>query len=339
MPSAQNIIRKLLTGLLVLAALVALGYLYARYVTKPWTRNGQVRAQIIGVAPRVSGYLIEVPLVDNQVVRQGDLLFRLDPEPFQLAVDEARVNLQKAWEQEKALRAEVDVAQAGIMVWEAKLAKAKIDVHRYQNLIGVRAVSQDDYEKAQEEFRVSTANLAATRAKLEDAKARLGETGEKNSAVRAAEVALAQAKLNLSYTKVYALVDGYITNLNIDSGDYVQTGHPVLALVDAKTLRVDAYFQETRLENIKPGDRAAVTLMGYPDYPLEGVVDSIGWAINPPNIADTKNIVPVIQPTFDWVRLPQRVPVRIKLKDIPPGVKLVVGLTASVSVFPENSRK
>jgi multidrug resistance efflux pump len=339
MPSAQNIIRKLLTGLLVLAALVALGYLYARYVTKPWTRNGQVRGQIIGVAPRVSGYIVEVPLIDNQFVRKGDLLFRLDPEPFQLAVDQAQVNLQKAWEQEQALKAEVKVAQAEISVWEARRAKAKIDVERYKNLLSVRAVSQEDYDKAKEEFSISQANLEATRAKLEDVKARLGETGEKNSAVRAAKVALEQAKLNLSYSKIYAPVDGYITNLNIDSGDYVQTGNPVLALVDVKTLRVDAYFQETRLENIKPGDRAAVTLMGYPDYPLEGVVDSIGWAINPPNIADTKNIVPVIQPTFDWVRLPQRVPVRIKLKDIPPGVKLVVGLTASVSVFPENSRK
>ena len=339
MSPPEKIIRKLLTGLLVLAAIVVLGYLYARYITKPWTRNGQVRARVIGVAPRVSGYIIEVPLVDNQVVRTGDLLFRLDPEPFQLVVNEARVNLQKAWEQEGALRAEVKVAQAEILVWEAKLAKAKIDVVRYRNLIGVKAVSQEDYDTAQEEFSVAQANLEATRAKLEDAKARLGESGEKNSAVRAAKVALAQANLNLSYTKIYALVDGFITNLNIDLGDYVQTGHPVLALVDVNTLRVDAYFQETRLQNIKPGDRAVVTLMGYPDHPLKGVVDSIGWAINPPDIADTQDIVPVIQPTFDWVRLPQRVPVRIKLREVPPEVKLVVGLTASVSVFPEDSRK
>jgi multidrug resistance efflux pump len=339
MSPPEKIIRKLLTGLLVLAAIVALGYLYARYVTKPWTRNGQVRARVVGVAPRVSGYIIEVPLVDNQFVRKGDLLFRLDPEPFQLAVNEARVNLQKAWEQEGALRAEVKVAQAEILVWEARLAKAKTDVVRYRNLIGVKAVSQEDYDTAQEEFSVSQGNLEATRAKLEDAKARLGESGEKNSAVRAAKVALAQANLNLSYTKIYALVDGFITNLNIDLGDYVQTGHPVLALVDVNTLRVDAYFQETRLENIKAGDRAVVTLMGYPDHPLKGVVDSIGWAINPPNIADTQDIVPVIQPTFDWVRLPQRVPVRIKLREVPPEVKLVVGLTASVSVFPEDSRK
>jgi multidrug resistance efflux pump len=108
-----------------------------------------------------------------------------------------------------------------------------------------------------------------------------------------------------------------------------------VAFVDSSSFRVDGYFQETKLKHIKRGDRAIITLMSHPDIELKGVVDSIGYAIDPPDIADTdgaSHLVPQVEPTFDWVRLPQRVPVRIRLEDVPEDIQLVSGMTASVAI-------
>jgi multidrug resistance efflux pump len=131
--------------------------------------------------------------------------------------------------------------------------------------------------------------------------------------------------------------DGYTTNLDVNEGTFCFPGIPIAAFVDSSSFRVDGYFQETKLKHIKPGDRAIITLMSLPDTKLKGVVDSIGYAVNPPNIADTEgvsNLVPQVEPTFDWVRLPQRVPVRIHLDEVPEDIQLVAGMTASVAIRP-----
>lgn len=123
--------------------------------------------------------------------------------------------------------------------------------------------------------------------------------------------------------------------MDLLEGAYVFPGIPFALFVDAASFRVDAYFQETKLRHIKPGDRATITLMGYHDLRLEGEIESIGYAINPPNLASTEgptNLVPTIQPTFEWIRLAQRVPVRIQIKNVPEGLKLVSGTTASVAI-------
>jgi multidrug resistance efflux pump len=182
---------------------------------------------------------------------------------------------------------------------------------------------------------VAAADLAQNQAQLAQATQTLGAPGDANYRIQAVQVALAQAQLNLSWTKIVAPSDGYVTNLNIDEGDYVPAGGPVLAFVDSTSFWVSGYFMETQLRHMKPGDRAVVTLMAHPDQPLIGEVESVGWAIAPPNVADLtgdRYLVPVIQPVFDWVRLAQRVPVRIKITEVPDGVELIVGLTASVAI-------
>ncbi|MGB3124760.1 MAG: HlyD family efflux transporter periplasmic adaptor subunit, partial [Pseudomonas sp.] len=122
-----------------------------------------------------------------------------------------------------------------------------------------------------------------------------------------------------------------------NEGTFAVTGSPLVAFVDSNTFRVHAYFEETKLRHIKKGDRAIVTLMSHTDQPLEGVVDAIGHATNPPDIAATEGemgVVPQIQPTFDWVRLAQRVPVTIRIKEVPDNIQLVSGTTASISIEP-----
>jgi multidrug resistance efflux pump len=168
-------------------------------------------------------------------------------------------------------------------------------------------------------------------------KADLGQSGEANVRIRLAKVQLDEAQLKLEWTKIYAPSDGYISNLYVNEGAYAVTGSSLVAFIDSSTFRVHAYFKETQLNHIKPGARAIVTLMGYHDQPIEGVVETIGNATNPPDIASTEGemgVVPQIQPTFDWVRLAQRVPVTIRLVEVPDNIQLVSGTTASILIEP-----
>ena len=179
--------------------------------------------------------------------------------------------------------------------------------------------------------------MISSRANLDQAKANLGQPGDANVRVRNAKVGLEEAQLELSWTAMNAPFDGYITNLDVNEGAFGFPGTPIAAFVDSSSFRVDGYFQETKLKHIKPGDHAVITLMSHPDRELEGVVDSIGYAVNPPDIADTEGVsylVPQVEPTFDWVRLPQRIPVRVRLQEVPEDIQLVSGMTASVAIRP-----
>mgnify|MGYP001572996347 CR=1 FL=1 len=132
---------------------------------------------------------------------------------------------------------------------------------------------------------------------------------------------------------VKAPVDGYVTNLNLRLGSQAVANQPILALVDVNSFWVTGFFRENHTENIRAGDRAIVTLMSYPDKPLEGRVDSLGWGIAQKDGSTGFDLLPNISPTFEWIRLAQRVPVRIHLDQVPEEVKLRVGTTASVLVM------
>ena len=361
----KNISSKLPTLLLVLVAVVLAYAVYQRWTDDPWTRDGQVRADIVKIAPRVSGYIVEIAVQDNQFVREGELLFRIDPSSYQLAADTAQVQLEQAGEDVAALEAAVKAAEAKVLQSEAgivaaramikqtqaALANARSESARARRLLGDKAGSVENSEKkaatvlelqaAVESARASLseaeAALASSKADLDQARANLGEPGAANVRIREAMVQLEEARLNLSWTSINAPFDGFTTNLDVNEGQFGSAGTPIAAFVDSSSFRVDGYFQESKLKHIKPGDRAIITLMSHPDTELKGVVDSIGYAIDPPDIADTEGesyLVPQIEPTFDWIRLPQRVPVRIRLEDVPEDIQLVSGMTASVAIRP-----
>jgi multidrug resistance efflux pump len=410
---------KLVTMALVVAAIGCAYLLYTRYMARPWTRDGQVRADVVKITPRVSGYLVRVLVKDNQFVKKGEQLFKIDPSSYQLAVDQAEVQLDQAREDVAALEAavraaeatveqrnaavtsaqsQIDEAQAGIESAEAAIEEAESGVASAEAMIAQRKAqfeqaqreaarakrladnkagsvedaeakaaaveagqAQLDSAKAglqQAQATVEKTKAARTEAQaqlviarnglieakaavssaianLDQAKANLGEPGEANVRIRSAKVQLEQARLDLRWTSIHAPADGYITNMSLLSGTYVSAGTPFAAFVDASSFRVDAYFQETKLGNIRPGARAIITLMGHHERRLEGEVESIGYAINPPQLAETEgpeNLVPTIEPTFEWIRLAQRVPVRIRLKEIPADLHLVSGTTASIAI-------
>ena len=182
-------------------------------------------------------------------------------------------------------------------------------------------------------FAVANAALLQAQAELAGAQAELGAPGEDNAQLRSARAALETARLNLEFTRMTASVDGYVTNLNLRLGSQAVANQPVLALVDTASFWVHGYFRETMIADVNPGDRAIVTLMTYPDRPVEGRVDSIGWGISQSDGSTGQDLLPTVSPTFQWIRLAQRIPVRIHLDELPEGVALRVGTTGSVLVM------
>lgn len=289
--------KKLILGTVNLA-LVAVVAWYAYqavedYINNPWTRDGQVRGQVIQVAPRVSGMVTRIAVIDNQFVRKGDLLFEIDQEAFNIAVTQARANLQRDRISSKASKIEFDRLQ--------DIAKQDAG-----------AVSAKDLNRREANYLQSLSQI---------------EVADEN---------LRSAQLNLGYTHVHASVDGYVSNINFQIGDQAVANTPILALVDSNSFWVFGYFRESEIGRIKLGNPARVTLMAYPDQPLAGTVESLGWGIAPNDGNIGYNLLPSIKPVFQWIRLAQRIPVRIKLENLPEDVELRYGLTASVMILPEH---
>jgi RND family efflux transporter MFP subunit len=278
--------RVALTALAVVAALVVGHGLWVYYMESPWTRDGRVRADIVQVAPDVSGFVTDVLVKDNQKVRRGDVLFRIDRARFALALQQA------------------DAAVAGR---RATLDQANLDLKRYSALT-TDAVSQQKQEQ-----------VLATQL---EAKAAFDQS--------VADRAVAQ--LNLDRSDVHASVNGTITNMDLRPGVYVTAGKGVMALVDTDTLHVEGYFEETKLARIHVGDKVEVRLMGEPGR-LGGHVESIAAGIEDRDRGEGASLLANVNPTFSWVRLAQRVPVRIELDQIPDNIALVAGRSATVEVL------
>ncbi|MFS1524776.1 HlyD family secretion protein [Microbulbifer sp. 2304DJ12-6] len=351
----------ILTGSVVFIALLMILLQLWKYLQNPWTRDGKVQAKIVQVTPRVSGQIVELPVRNNQFVNAGDLLFQIDPRTYEATLAEVRAEYEEAIDTYKAQRqnvlafeaklresmAAIDQAQSNIKALEAEIVKAKAEFERQKELLPLRATSQKSLEAAQAEYdsaveyRIGAEaalveamhTLEQSQAELQQAQAQLGALGEKNPGIRAALAIVRQAELNLEYTTVIAPVSGYVTNIDFRFGDQAVANRPAMSVVDVNSYWVDGYFRETFIRRIAPGDRAIVTLMAYPDTPLEGYVESIGWGIAQQDGTAGNDLLPQINPTFDWIRLAQRIPVRIYLTDLPASVKLRVGFTSSVLVM------
>ena len=292
MPRLLALSVRLLVTLGMVAAAIVVGLaLWDYYMEAPWTRDGRVRADVVQVAPDVSGLVTEVLVADNQVVKRGDVLFRIDPERFDLALRQAEAMVEGK---------------------QATAERAAADSVRYQKLSDAAASQQ---------------RVEAARATDLEAKAAYGQ-------------ALADrdlAKLNLERSAVKASVNGRITNMELRPGTYVTTGRGVMALIDSDTLRVEGYFEETKLPRIHVGDKASVRLMGETST-LNGRVESFAGGIEDRERTAGSNLLASVNPTFAWVRLAQRIPVRIKLDDAPDETRLVSGRTATVAVEPAGER-
>ncbi|CCD83790.1 putative multidrug resistance membrane protein (MFP family) [Bradyrhizobium sp. ORS 285] len=278
--------RVAVTAAAVVAAILVGSYLWGYYMKAPWTRDGRVRADIVQIAPDVSGFVTEVLVRDNQPVHQGDVIFRIDRARFKLALQQA------------------DAVVAGRL---ATLNQANADLDRYRSLT-TEAVSQQKQEQV------------------------LATQQQAQASYDQALADQAVAKLNLERSEVHAPVNGIITNMDLRPGTYVGAGKGVMALVDTDTLHVEGYFEETKLPRIRVGAPVRIRLMGTGEV-LTGHVESIAAGIEDRDRAEGASLLANVTPTFNWVRLAQRVPVRIALDDTSRRSELVAGRSATVEVL------
>ena len=282
--------RYLITLLLLCAAGSVIFSYYQSYSNNPWTREGQVSAYIVSITPRVTGQVINVYVEDNSQVKQGDLLFEIDPSIYKAAYHKALATQKQA---------------------VALLAKAKNEEQRALKL----------------EKRTPGAVPVLTLNNLNNAV----ETAVAN--VELAKANVEEAKLNLDYTKVYAPTNGYITNLNLRVGSQVVANSPVVALIDEDSFWIEGYFKETDLVGVNPEDIAYVTLMMHNDVQLKGEIKSIGYGIAKQDGSTGNDLLPNVNPNFQWIRLAQRIPIKVKLDELPDDLQLRVGMTASIKII------
>lgn len=319
------------TFVVVLAVLIAHA-LWRHYQYSPWTRDGRIRAYVVRIAPDVSGLVTQVRVIDNQVVKKGHVLFVIDKAHYQDAVDQAKANLVAAQAALSVATANIDAATAGAAQSKADFDMLSAQSMRRQNLADV--VSTEDRANAAQSANAAQAGLNKALAGQEQAKAAQKQAA---AAVNQAQVALATAQLNLDRTEVHATVDGYVTNLLVRVGDYASVGAPRLALIDAHSYWIDGYFEETKLPNMRVGDPVEIRLLSGGPH-LHGTIESIARGITDAADPTGSDLLANVSPTFNWVRLAQRVPVRVRVDTdhMPQGAVLVAGMTATLIVHPDS---
>ncbi|OUM02838.1 efflux RND transporter periplasmic adaptor subunit [Variovorax sp. JS1663] len=282
----RRIVQVGITAAAVVLGALASVHLWHHYREAPWTRDGRVRADVVQVAPDVSGLVESVAVRDNQEVRQGDLLFSID-----------------------AVRPRIALAQAEASVrgLKSQIAQAQREDRRNRSL--GELVPGESREQSGEKIEQLNASLAQ------------------------AQAAVDSAKVNLARTQVRAPADGWVTNLvDLRPGSYATAGRPLLAVVDRQSIHVLGYFEETKVARVHVGDVVRVHLIGE-RQPLYGHVDSVAAGIEDRDRNPSSNLLANVNPTFNWVRLAQRIPVRVRLDDLPEDRRLIMGRTASVDVI------
>jgi multidrug resistance efflux pump len=313
----QSILRAVFTLTALAVAVVLVRLLWLDYMFSPWTRDGRVRANVVQVATDVSGLVAEVRVKDNQWVRKGDILFILDPARFHYALAQADADL---------LRAESQVAQAKAQMAasESSFAMKRAQAARRANLAG-DVISDESRADSASLARQSGSSYAADAAAYNAAQA----------AYKAAGVARQTAALNLARSEVRAPSDGFITNLNLYPGDFATAGTARMALIDSHSFWVYGYFEETKLPKVHVGDRAVVRLMSG-GKEIQGHVESLASGIADRDNPTGSDLLADVNPIFTWVRLAQRVPVRVHLDRIPADMKLAMGMTCTVTLQPRS---
>ncbi|WP_267225388.1 HlyD family secretion protein [Dyella silvae] len=326
----QALLRFSITAVVVIVALVLGHALWRHYMYSPWTRDGRIRAEVIRIAPDISGLVTRVPALDNQEVKKGDVLFEIDPERFRIALQQAEANLAAAKASAKAAGANVDAVLASANARRAEYDMRQDQAKRRQELADV--VPKEERTDAKSSADTALAIWQQAQASGHQAGAAREQA---EAAVVQAQVAVDRAKLDLERTEVRAPVDGYVTNLDVRVGDYAATGSPRLALIDRHSYYIYGYFEETKLPHLRVGDPVQIRLMSG-GTELKGRITGVARGITDRDNPTGRDLLADVNPTFNWVRLAQRVPVRIQIDEdsVPKGVILAAGMTASIDVQP-----
>jgi len=291
----------------------------------PRTDDAIAAANVIGVAPRVSGPIIKLNVQDNQEVKEGDVLFEIDPADYQLQVDKAQAALDSldqqievARSQDENLKYQITAAEAGVEQAQAQEKQAGDTLERLKPLQSKGYATADDVDRAETAVKVAAASVAAEEQKLNAAKTALSSLATTQAQRSGAVAALNQAKLSLSYCQVIAPFPGKILNLNLSVGAFATAGVPFFSLLDLRHWYVIANFREGELKHISQGSPVDVYLMSAPGRRFAGTVQGIGWAVQSPDEININSGVPSVPRELNWVHIAQRFPVRIEVQDADP---------------------
>jgi len=283
--------RVVLTLLIVTFAVVVVWRMVMYYMFAPWTRDGHIRADIVQIAPDVSGLIQQVDVHDNQWVKRGQVLFSIDQDRFKLALRQAK---------------------AAVADRKETLAQAQREAKRNRGLGNL--VPGEQLEESQS--RVARAEVA----------------------LMEAQVAVDSAQLNLDRSTIRSPVDGYVNDRAPRHQEFVTAGLPVLSVVDSNSFHIDGYFEETKLDGIHVGQRVDIRVVGDRAR-LRGHVESIVAGIEDRDRSSGSNLLPNVNPAFSWVRLAQRIPVRIAFDEVPADFRMIAGRTATVSIMDDQARE
>jgi len=305
----------------------------------PRTDDAVARANLIGIAPRVSGPIVKISVTDNQLVKGGDLLFEIDPVDFQLNVDRAKSALDAldqqiavAKVQDAQLKYKVKAAEAAVRQATAERDQAADTLHRMEPLLPKGFATKEQVDQARTQVASLDAQVAQANEKLNEATVAVTSLATLQAQRPWTVAALGTAQLELSYTRIYAPFDGQVVGLNISQGAYAHAGMEVFAFVDSRKWYVMANFRERQLQYISPGMRAEVYLLSNPDRHFQGIVQGISPAVESQQTGAEIKGVPFVKQALDWVRLAQRFPVRIEIENPDPNI-FRMGTTAVTTIL------
>ncbi len=330
-PLWLKVIGRVLGWAIVIGAM-AMGFHVTRLNYEyPRTDDAAVTANVVGIAPHVSGALTVLNVKDDQLVNPGDPLFTIDPRPYEATVARAKAALMLARSELQAMSNSISAAESMVKVRDAELSLAQSELRRYLPLLKTEAIDALSVDTARMGERTAEARLAAAQQDLQQQQNLLAQFGTLNARIAAAEAELQSEQINLDYCRVASPFPARVANMEISAGEFARQGEAIFALVDTRTWYVVANFRETFVDSIHAGQEVDVYLMAYPDRKFRGKVEGIGWGIQTED-STPKGGLMLVKPTLNWVRLAQRIPVRIVLEAPDLKQPYRMGMTAVVTV-------
>ena len=324
----RKFVRKVVSVAIVAITVLITLYVWGTIERHPRTDDAAARANVVGIVPRVRGQIVRLAVQDNQLVKEGDLLFEIDPDDYELALEKAKSALAALDEQIEIGRSQDEELKFGVKAAEAALARAQAQetqandsLHRLEPLLPKHFATAEQIDEARTKVAVAAQEVAAEEQKLNQARAQLSQLQTLLAQRPGAVAAVKQAELDLSYCKVTAPFAGRVINLNISGGAYASIGMPVFSLLDTTKWYVVANFREAELRHMAPGSPATVYLVSAPNQRFRGKVQGIGWAVKPEGEIDLPpSGVPYVKRELNWVRVAQRFPVRIEVENPDPNL-------------------
>ena len=301
---------------------------YQKSMTYESTDNAYVGANVLQVSSRISGQILQIPIINNQSVKKGDLLFALDDEPYRVTIQQNQAKFNQSTQNVGVDLSAISVARSKLDEKKAQLENANLTAQRQEELSRKHFLSPQALDNSKTAVALAQAEVRQAEAELDQASQRVKSVKHLNPTVQESVANLEQARLNIKYAKIFSPVDGNVANLTARPGTYVQAGQPLFALIDNQEWWVDANFKETQLEGVVPGRPAIIRLDRCPKIEFDGVVESISGGTGA-----SFSLLPPQNANGNWVKVTQRIPVRIRLTRKNPTCPFIIGASAEARVI------